>query len=160
MKKLKELLSEEQMKKINDFLNGEQVKKVTEFIKKPIYKKFKVWHLLIIIAVIIISPDNNSSSQSSSKSSTTTSHSSSKSVNGTYTNGGSSITISGNSWRGKVVIETGFGAAYDEQNAQYSYGVVKGEDLYDESGYLKIGYISGNSISTTIGGQRITLRKK
>ena len=52
MKKLKELLSEEQMKKINDFLNGEQVKKVTEFIKKPIYKKFKVWHLLIIIAVI------------------------------------------------------------------------------------------------------------
>ena len=43
MKKLKELLSEEQMKKINDFLDGEQMKKVTEFIKKPIYKKFDGW---------------------------------------------------------------------------------------------------------------------
>ncbi len=57
------------------------------------------------------------------------------------------VTISGSSWRGKTVIKTGFGSAYDNQQAQYSRGIVNGNDLYDESGYFKVGYVSGNSVS-------------
>ena len=85
----------------------------------------------------------------------------SNSVNGTYTNssGESSIIVSEASWSGKIVIETGFGSAYDQQNAQYSNGIIKDDDLYDESGYMKIGYINNNSLTTTLGGQSITLYK-
>ena len=57
------------------------------------------------------------------------------------------VTISGSSWQGKTVIKTGFGSAYDNQQAQYSRGIVNGNDLYDESGYFKVGYVSGNSVS-------------
>lgn len=57
------------------------------------------------------------------------------------------VTISGSSWRGKTVIKTGFGSAYDNQQAQYSRGIVNGNDLYDESGYIKVGYVSGNRVS-------------
>ena len=57
------------------------------------------------------------------------------------------VTISGSSWRGKTVIKTGFGSDYDNQQAQYSRGIVNGNDLYDESGYIKVGYVSGNSVS-------------
>jgi hypothetical protein len=38
-------------------------------------------------------------------------------------------------------------------------GIVKGTDVYDSSGYVKIGYISGNTLVTSAGGNRITLRK-
>ena len=57
------------------------------------------------------------------------------------------VTISGSSWQGKTVIKTGFGSAYDNQQAQYSRGIVNGNDLYDESGYIKVGYVSGNRVS-------------
>ena len=137
-----------------------QVEKIKEFLTKSLYKKFKVWHLIIIILIIGSAPDDSTSSSSSTSSrNSSSSSSSSTSINGTYTNKGSSITISGNQWFGKLAIETGFGAAYDEQNAQYSSGKVKAKDLYDESGYVKIGYVTGNSLKTSIGGQRITLRK-
>jgi hypothetical protein len=51
------------------------------------------------------------------------------------------------------------GEEYDNQNAQYESGVVKDNNLYDSSGLSQIGYVSNGTISTTIGGQRITLRK-
>ena len=83
--------------------------------------------------------------------------------NGTYTNstGESSITINGSSWSGLVVIESDFGSQYNE--TLRSNGIVHGDDLYDDSGYVKIGYISSypsKSIITTLGGSRITLYKK
>ena len=69
---------------------------------------------------------------------------------GTYStenrDGSISVTISGSSWRSKIVIKSGFGEAYDNQNAQYSRGIVNGNDLYDESGYVKIGSVSGNRV--------------
>jgi hypothetical protein len=82
---------------------------------------------------------------------------------GTYTYEDSSavleITVSGATWSGKTVIKSGFGAAYDAENAEYESGLVKGSDLYDDSGYAKIGYVDGNSLTTSMGGQRVTLRK-
>lgn len=58
------------------------------------------------------------------------------------------------------MIVTGFGADYDRQNAQRDNGIVNGNDLYESSGIVKIGYVSGKSLTTSIGGQRVNLRKK
>ncbi len=69
------------------------------------------------------------------------------------------ITISGNSWSGKTMMVTGFGSDYDNQNAQYDNGIVKGNDLYESSGMVKVGYVNGNSLTTSIGGQSVTLSK-
>ena len=72
-------------------------------------------------------PPKYNRSASSSKKST--------SINGTYSldagDGELTITISGNSWRSKFVMVTGFGSAYDNQNAEYDRGIVKGNDLFD-----------------------------
>ena len=96
------------------------------------------------------SSKSDSKSRSSNTSSSTYSKKKAKTNNGTYSketrDGKMTVTISGNSWRGKTVIKTGFGDAYDNQNAQYDRGLVKGNDLYDESGYVKIGSVSGNSV--------------
>jgi len=74
-----------------------------------------------------------------------------KSNNGTYkresSDGYFTITISGSSWRSKHVIRTGFGEAYDEELAQYDSGHINENDLYDSSGYIKLGFVSGNRIN-------------
>ncbi len=70
-----------------------------------------------------------------------------------------SIRVSDESWSGKTLIVSGFGEEYDNQNAQYENGIVKGKELFDNSGMVKIGYISGNSLTTSISGQSLTLRK-
>ena len=49
------------------------------------------------------------------------------------------LTISGNRWSASSQL------GYD--SPEYQNGVVKGKDLYDGSGMLKIGYVSGNSAS-------------
>lgn len=64
----------------------------------------------------------------------------------------SSITIIGDSW-------TGSSKLCEYCDVEYDSGIVNGSDLYDSSGYVKIGNISGNSISTSIGSFRVTLRK-
>tara|TARA_B100000886_G_scaffold149713_2_gene101805 strand:+ start:1658 stop:4036 length:2379 start_codon:yes stop_codon:yes gene_type:complete len=81
--------------------------------------------------------------------------------NGTYTTSTeeSSITINGSIWNGLIVIENEFGSQYNETFRDN--GIVKGNDLYDELGLNKIGYISSTqSITTTIGGNTITLYKR
>jgi antitoxin component YwqK of YwqJK toxin-antitoxin module len=81
--------------------------------------------------------------------------------NGTYTSGENRITINGSSWSSVVVIISDFGSQYNEN--QSDNGIVKGDDLYDDSGYVKIGSISSSSsksITTTLGGNRITFFKK
>ena len=84
-------------------------------------------------------------------------------IDGTYTysdnSGAFEISIFGSQWSGKTTINSGMGEEYDNQNAQYESGVVKDNNLYDSSGLSQIGYVSNGTISTTIGGQRITLRK-
>ena len=67
------------------------------------------------------------------------------------------IVVSGESWTGKTRIITGMGDEYDK--VEYESGVVKGNELYESSGYVKFGYIQGNALTTTIGGNSVTLRK-
>jgi hypothetical protein len=69
------------------------------------------------------------------------------------------ITVSGNRWMGKTVIVSGFGTEYDNQNAQYDNGIVNGNDLYESSGNIKIGYIDGNSLVASVSDRQVTLRK-
>lgn len=63
------------------------------------------------------------------------------SVNGTYYWDGyqssHTVTISGNRWSGTSVL-------YDD--VTYEHGSVKGNALYDSSGYIQVGRISGNTI--------------
>jgi hypothetical protein len=47
------------------------------------------------------------------------------------------LTINGNRW--SAISQLGY------DNQEYQNGVVKGKDLYDDSGMIKIGYVSGNS---------------
>ena len=61
---------------------------------------------------------------------------------------------------GKTKIISGFGDEYDNQSVEYENGVVNGSELYDESGYVKIGFVSGNRLNTTIGGQSVTLTRR
>lgn len=69
------------------------------------------------------------------------------------------ILIMGDAWSGKTIVISGFGADYDNKQAQYDNGVVKGNDLYDSSGLVKIGSVNGQSLSTSIAGQSVILRK-
>jgi hypothetical protein len=62
------------------------------------------------------------------------------------------ITVIGSRWSGVSKI-----CQYCD--TEYDSGIVKGTDVYDSSGYVKIGYISGNTLVTSAGGNRITLRK-
>lgn len=112
-----------------------------------------IYILFALITLLIASGCENNSEKSNNST-----------IDGTYTYSDNSveleITISGDSWYKKTMIVTGFGSDYDGQNAQYNNGTVNGNDLYESSGMVKIGYISGKSLTTSIGGQRVTLRKK
>lgn len=123
---------------------------------KNIYSVFA-----LIILLIASGCENNSEKSTNSKSTNTQVD---ETIDGTYTYSDNSveleITIRGDSWYGKTMIVTGFGSDYDSQNAQYDNGSVNGNDLYESSGMVEIGYISGKSLTTSIGGQRVTLRKK
>ena len=70
-----------------------------------------------------------------------------------------SISVNGDSWRGKTMIVSGFGSAYDNENAQYDYGIMKGSDMYESSGNVKVGYVSGNSLTTSVADHQVTLQR-
>ena len=82
-----------------------------------------------------------------------------KSINGIYSYSDSSaestITVSGNSWFGKLVLKSEFNS-----NASYSSGIVSDGVLYDDSGYIKLGSVNGTSLSMPIGSNRVTHYKK
>lgn len=69
------------------------------------------------------------------------------------------ISITGEMWTGKIMFISGFGPAYDEQNAQYDYGVVKGHDLYESAGMISIGHVYDHTLVTSVGGHTVILRK-
>lgn len=122
---------------------------------------------LSIISVLIISCSGSGHRSDSKRGSTSTERSvgedSYAGVDGTYLYEDNSvrlmIRVSGNSWSGKTILISGFGAAYDNENAQYDNGIMKGSDLYESSGNIKIGEISGNSLTTSMGGQQVTLSR-
>lgn len=70
-----------------------------------------------------------------------------------------SITIKGNIWIGKTMFLSGMGENYDNQNTKYESGILKGNSLYEKSGMVEVGYLSGNRLTTSIGGQTVVLRK-
>ena len=113
-----------------------------------------------LIIMIVSGCTNNSGGTNNSKSANTEVE---KTINSTYTFRDNSvaleITINGNSWHGKTVIVTGFGSDYDNKNAQYDNGILKGDDLFESSGIVKVGYIRENSLTTSIGGKSVILRK-
>lgn len=49
------------------------------------------------------------------------------------------LTISGNSW--SAVSQLG------DDSPEYQNGILKDQDLYDDSGLIKIGYVSGSLVS-------------
>jgi hypothetical protein len=114
--------------------------------------------LIAVITFFFIACNSNTKPTKSSPTTTTKSSlSTSTSVNGKYFYSDSdgvelSISVYRSSWNGKTKI-----CGYCD--VDYDIGVVKGKDLYDSSGYIKIGYISGNSLHTTIGSSSVTLRK-
>ena len=68
-----------------------------------------------------------------------------------------SITITGDSWIGKTTIISGMGDEYDRP--EYQSGIVNGQELYESSGMVKIGYVNGRNLTTTIGNNQVTLSK-
>jgi|TARA_B100001971_G_scaffold160464_1_gene150425 hypothetical protein len=88
-----------------------------------------------------------------------------ESRNGTYTgrdrSSGSTLeltlTLSGNSWSMKTVpfsVDYGYNT---QPTAIYDRGIVKGDDLYDESGSFKLGYVSSGG---SVNFNNVTLRKR
>ena len=69
------------------------------------------------------------------------------------------VTVSGDRWSGKTMIISGFGRDHDLENAQYDNGIVRGKDLFESSGNLKIGFINGKNLTTSLGDQSVTLMK-
>jgi hypothetical protein len=135
------------------------------------YRKLSL-HIFIGCSIIMLSSCGNNSNKSNSSNSDNASKSSSsqqeqpkeeESIDGLYSyednSAKLSIRINGNTWSGKTIIITGFGSDYDNQNAQYDNGIVNDNDLYESSGIVKVGYVNGNSLTTLVGGQSVTLRK-
>jgi hypothetical protein len=122
-------------------------------------------NIACIIAFMVIGCRNNSSNENIDQSAISNSsvETISENINGTYYLENNSvsleITVSGNTWVGKTLIKTGFGDAYDSENAEYQNGIMKENNLYDDSGYVKIGYVHGSSLTTTVSGQSVTLSK-
>jgi hypothetical protein len=70
------------------------------------------------------------------------------------------ILVMGDQWTGSFTFVSGFGDEYDASQAEFQTGVVRGNEIFDESGLVKIGYIEGKNLTTTVGGQYITLKRK
>lgn len=119
--------------------------------------------LVFPFSVAIMSCGNNSSTPKTNPQTQSIKSDEQETIDGIYSFKDNSaelkITISGSSWSGKTMMITGFGSDYDNQNAQYDNGVIKGNDLYESSGMVKVGYVNGNSLTTSVGGQSVTLRK-
>lgn len=103
----------------------------------------------------------NSTDKSSSAASENADREIQQNINGVYTFKDESvvvqIVINGDSWTGKTTIITGMGDDYDKP--EYESGVVNGNDLYESTGLVKIGYVNGRNLTTTIGDSRVTLSK-
>jgi len=119
--------------------------------------------LVFPFSIAIMSCGNNSSTPKTNPQIQSIKSDEQETIDGTYSFKDNSaelkITISGSSWSSKTMMITGFGSDYDNQNAQYDNGVIKGNDLYESSGMVKVGYVNGNSLTTSVGGQSVTLRK-
>ena len=116
-------------------------------LKRIIMKNLTLFFFVIILIFTMgCNSNQNSSYTSDTKSSNT--------KDGVYTYDRNDtklrITVSGSSWSGSVKL-------CEFCDVEYQSGTINGENLYE--GGSKIGYFSGETISTTIGGTSFTLRK-
>ena len=89
------------------------------------------------------------------------SESNSKSIDGVYTFSliddyqyfTMKTTVTGSRWRS-------VSKACQYCDNTYSRGLVKGTVIYDESGYIDIGYVEGNNLVTSFAGREIYLEKE
>jgi len=85
-------------------------------------------------------------------------------VHGTYIYDGSDvkckISVFEDNWIGSFTIVSGFGDDYDASQAEFQSGVVRGKEIFDESGFVKIGTVDGKILTTTVGGRYISLKRK
>ncbi len=129
--------------------------------KNEIWSKTTRIVISIIFGLLLINSVNKNSKSNSNFPETTNIED--ESINGTYSYSDNSaeidLTVNGNMWSCRSVIKHGFGNEYDNENTDYQSGVIKGSDLYDSSGMVKIGYVNGKSLTTSFSGQEITLRK-
>ncbi len=107
--------------------------------------------LIFTISILIFSCGNGSSDKSSTKTNETKEKTNLESneikVDGVYTGSKNisgiklkaKLTISGNTWSAM--------SSLGDDDIEYQSGVIKGHDLFDESGMIKIGYVAGNSAS-------------
>lgn len=126
--------------------------------------------LLLVIGIAIVATLLKSCSTSTEKetgqneSSVSLEADESKSINGVYRFKDYSVelimTVSDSTWNGKTKIISGFGEDYDNENAQYDNGILHGNDLYESSGMVKVGYIQGRSLTTSLSGHQFTLHKQ
>ena len=112
-------------------------------------KKYFALGLVSISTVLFFACNSNSNKSNNFDSGNSESNTSIKkeepkeeSVDGLYTyednSAKLSIRVSGSSWSGKTLIVSGFGEVYDNQNAQYDNGIVKGKELFENSGMVKV----------------------
>ena len=115
----------------------------------------KILHLTIMILLGFSCSNINSSKEHKKDESNNK-----QSLTGVYSYSDSSIesiiTVVGNTWSGKLIIKSGFGASYDHSNASYSNGIIKDRFLFDDSGYIELGSVDGTRLSIPIGNNIIT----
>lgn len=115
-------------------------------------KNFTIVATFYMTTLLIIACNSNSNQSNSSNSENRSSNQKEQpkeeeSIDGIYSGSRNisglelvaELTISGNSWSASSQL------GYDRP--EYQNGVVKGKELYDASGMIKIGYVSGNSAS-------------
>ena len=122
---------------------------------KTVFKQSLSVLSIVIFTFFTFGCGSSDGSGSSSKSLNT-----STSINGTYkysdSGGSSTVIVYGNTWRAQSVINSGFGSAYDNSQAQHTSGVVKNGKLYDSSGYVQVGSVDGSSLEIAIGSRMAT----
>jgi len=126
--------------------------------------------LLLLIGIAIVATLLKSCSTSTKKevgqdeSSVSLEADESKSIDGVYRFKDYSVelimTVSDSTWNGKTKIISGLGEDYDNENAQYDNGILHGNDLYESSGMVKVGYIQGGSLTTSLSDHQVTLQKQ
>ena len=108
-----------------------------------------IYSIGLITLLFLCSCSNGSSNNQSSEANKQ------KSINGIYSYSDSSaestITVSGNSWFGTLVLKSEFSS-----KSSYSSGIVRDGMLYDDSGYIELGSVNGTSLSMPIGSSRVT----
>ena len=116
-------------------------------------KNLKFIKFLAILSVVSCNGNSDASYDNYSQE-TQESSAHEESIDGVYSytepNFEAIITISGSSWSGRTSLYS---------STEYDRGLVNGTDLYDESGFVRIGYVSNGRIVTSLGGQSVSLDK-